>query len=118
MCQSRFLHVLRVRAPRSQFPAINGGIRIADKVFVAKKFYAPGLMLRDAVQTATMNWQMATMPLAGIRVPPRIRTIPAMRRRLPVTMVSDPPEFVRIRQAVQNIDSNFPEPRPLQSPRV
>jgi hypothetical protein len=86
-------------------------------IFVAKKFHAPG-MVRTAADSAALNLRMATMQLSGLRVPPRIRTVPTLRRRLPVTAISEPPQPVIIRHVRQNLGSSVSETRPIQSPRV
>jgi hypothetical protein len=91
------------------------GTRVATFLFVARKYYNAGMM-RPVVEAAAMNLQTAS-PLAGIRVPPRVRKIPALRRRLPIVMA---PEFVQsviIRHAGQNLGSVVGEPQPLQ-PRL
>jgi hypothetical protein len=93
------------------------GTRIADKSFVARKFQASGTV-RGAADFAAMNLRMATMQLAGMRVPPRVRTVPSLRRRLTVTEVSDPPQPIIIRHVVQNVGRQVNETRPIQSPRV
>lgn len=76
------------------------------------------MMLRTMADTAAMNLRMATMQLAGMRIPPRVRTIPSLRRRLPVTMISDPPETIVIRHAVQNMDSPVSKAQSAHSQRV
>ena len=65
-----------------------------------------------------MNLRMATMQLAGIRVPPRVRTIPPVRRRLPVEIVSGPPQAVNIRHTVPNLDTAPAQNRSRQNQRV
>ena len=75
-------------------------------------------MHHTAFDGAEMNLRMATMQLAGMRLPPRVKTIPSVRRRLPVTDVSDPPQAVKIRQAVPNVDRAIIGNRPPQSQRV
>ena len=98
-------------------PAKIYGTRVALVYFVAKKFHAPGLV-RNAADSAAMNLRMATLQLSGLRVPPRIRTVPNLRRRLPVTAISEPPQPVIIRHVGQNLGSPVSETRPPQSPRV
>jgi hypothetical protein len=73
---------------------------------------------RDAANGAAMNLRMATMHMAGINVPPRVRAVPNVRRRLPVTIISEPPKEVIIRQAAPKIDTNVNETRQNQSPRA
>lgn len=60
---------------------------------------------RSAVDTAALNLRTATSQMAGMRVPPRVRTIPNPRRRLPISVISEPPRPVAIRQNVHNMDS-------------
>jgi hypothetical protein len=89
------------------------GIRVATFSFVARKYYNAGMM-RPVVEAAAMNLQTAS-PLAGIRVPPRVRKIPALRRRLPIVMA---PEFVQsviIRHAVPNVGGVVGGTQPVQS---
>ena len=88
-----------------------------DKLFVAKKFHASGTV-RSAVDIAAINLRMATLQLSGMRVPPRVRKVPALRRRLYVTMITDPPVTVIIRQAGQKMDSAVTGTRQTQSPRA
>jgi hypothetical protein len=85
--------------------------------FVAKKFHASG-MVRNAVDSAALNLRMATMQLAGLRIPPRVRTVPTLRRRLPVTFVPESAQPVIMRHASQNLGSPVTETQPTQSPRV
>lgn len=94
------------------------GIRIADKSFVARKFHAPGMVMRNAAEAATMNLRAATLQMAGMRTPSRVRTIPSLRRRLHVTVVSEPALSVNIRHVVQNVDSGVNETRRVERQRV
>lgn len=94
------------------------GIRIAHQPFVARKFQALGLTVRSAADSAAMNLRMATMQMAGMRLPPRVRTLPTLRRRLTVAVVPDPPRTVIIRHAGQNLGSSINETRPIQNQRV
>ena len=86
-------------------------------IFVARKFHASG-MVRTAVDSAALNLRMATMQLAGLRIPPRVRTVPTLRRRLPVTFVPESAQPVIMRHASQNLGSPVTETQPAQSPRV
>jgi len=61
---------------------------------------------------------MATITLAGLRIPPRIRKIPTLRRRLPVTIFPQNPQPVIIRHILQNLGSAAGEMRPAQSPQA
>jgi hypothetical protein len=94
------------------------GIRIADKPFVARKFHTAGTMLRSAPDSAAMNLRMATMQITGMRVPPRVRTIPHVRRRIPITMVNEPAEVVVVRQAVHNLGNTIHKARLIQDQRA
>ena len=67
---------------------------------------------------AAINLRMATIHLAGLRVPPRVRKIPTVRRRLPVTMFPQEVQPVIIRHALQNLGSAVSETQPAQSPRA
>jgi hypothetical protein len=75
------------------------------------------MMTRSPVDNAAMNLRLATMQMTGMRVPPRVRTIPHIRRRLSVTIISSPAETVIIRQAAPNLDTSF-QSRPVQDQRV
>jgi len=88
-----------------------------DTFFVARKFHASGLV-RNAADNAAMNLRMATMQLAGLRIPPRVRTVPRVRQRLPVAFVSASAQPVKIRHTSQNVGSPISETRPTQNPRV
>jgi len=68
---------------------------------------------------AAINLRMATIQLAGLRVPPRARKVPTVRRRLPVTMFTHDAEPVIIRHALQNLGSvAVSETQPIQTPRA
>lgn len=75
-------------------------------------------MVRNAADNAAMNLRMVTMQLAGLRIPPRVRTVPRLRQRLPVTFVSKSAQPVKIRHSSQNVGSPITETRPTQNPRV
>ena len=75
-------------------------------------------MIRPAVDSAAANLRIATMPLAGLRIPPRVRTVPALRRRLRVAIISEPPQPVVIRHVRPNLGTPVSETQPAQSPRV
>jgi len=93
------------------------GIRIAHPWTVAKKFQAPE-NVRTAVNTAALNLRIATMQLAGLRIPSRVRTVPPLRRRLSVITISDPAQAVIIRHVRQNLGTPVAEPQLVQSQRV
>ena len=61
------------------------------------------MMVRTVSDNAAANLRMATMQLAGLRVPPRVRTVPPLRRKLPVTAVNEPVQPVIIRHVRQNL---------------
>ena len=68
---------------------------------------------------AAINLRMAKIQLAGLRVPPRARKVPVVRRRLPVTMFPDAVQPVIIRHTLQNLGSPaVSEIQPSQSPRA
>ena len=75
-------------------------------------------MVRSSADTAALNLRIATMQLSGLRVPPRVRTVPALRRRLRVEVISEPPQPVIIRHVRQNLGTGISETQPSQSPRV
>ncbi len=74
--------------------------------------------MRSATDSAAMNLRMATMQLVGMRIPPRVRTIPPLRRRLAIAMVTDSPQEVIIRQAVHNVDTSLNGTQPTQNQRA
>ena len=75
-------------------------------------------MVRNAFNSAESNLRMATMQLAGLRLPPRIRTVPTLRRRLPVEFVAETAQPVIMRHIGQNLGSPVTETQPTQSPRA
>ena len=85
--------------------------------FVARKYHASGLV-RTASDSAAMNLRMATMQLAGLRIPPRVRTVPMLRRRLAVVFVTESTQPVIMRHIAPNLGSPVTEMQPTQSPRV
>jgi hypothetical protein len=84
---------------------------------VARK-YDNSMRVQAAAEVAAMNSRMGTFPLAGLRLPPRVRKIPAVRRRLPITMVPEYAESVIIRHAGQNLGNAAGEIQPVQIQRV
>lgn len=84
---------------------------------MAKKINALGIVC-NAANNAAMQLRLAPLPLAGLRVGPRIRTVPMLRRRLPVAFVPESTQPVKIRHPRQNLGSPVNETRPSQSPRV
>jgi transposase InsO family protein len=84
---------------------------------VAKKYYNPGLA-RAAAEIAAINLRMAANPLAGVRIPPRVRKVPTVRRRLPITILTDSAQAVNIRHAAHNLGGAASEIQPAQSRRV
>lgn len=85
---------------------------------MAKKFHVLGMVMRSSAEVADANLRSATVQMAGMRVPPRVRTIPSLRRRLPVTVISEPPQTVIIRQIVPNLDSRVNQTRQIQNQLV
>lgn len=75
-------------------------------------------MVRNAVDSAAMNLRMATMQLTGLRLPPRVRTVPMLRRRLAVVFAAESAQPVIMRQSGQNLGTPVSETQPTQSPRV
>jgi len=76
------------------------------------------MMVRNAIAAPAMDYRMATMQMPGLRIPPRVRTIPSVRRRLPVAVICDPPLPMNIRHVVQNMDSQGDASRPTQNQRI
>lgn len=93
------------------------GIRIASNSYVARKFHASGISTRSIAENAVTNLRMATMQLVGLRMASRVRTIPNVRRRIPVTIVNEPAEAVTLRHAVHNVDTPLEKPRTVQAQR-
>src|SRR6185437_9621510 len=85
-----------------------------DKTFVARKFQVQE-SFSAAAKTAAINLRMATIQLSGQRVPPRVRKVPALRRRLPITMLPEHSQPVIIRHTSQNLGSLVNEARPVQT---
>jgi len=85
-----------------------------DKRFVARKFQVQE-SFSAAAKTAAMNLRMATIQLSGLRVPPRVRKVPTLRRRLPITMLPEYSQPVIIRHTGQNLGSLVSEARPVQT---
>ena len=81
---------------------------------VARKIQTAGTMVRSARDSAAMKIQMPPLQFTGMRVPPRIRKIPILRRRLPVTMITDPPQTFNIRHSVKQFDTPVAESRLVQ----
>jgi hypothetical protein len=88
-----------------------------DTFAVARKFHTSGIA-RSAADIAVTNLRMATMQMAGMRIPPRVRTVPTLRRRLSVAFVAASAEAVIMRHVTQNLGSPATETQPTQSPRV
>lgn len=76
------------------------------------------MVMRNAAEAATMNLRAATLQMAGMRTPSRVRTIPSLRRRLHVTVVSEAAQPINIRHVVHNIDSGVNETRRVDRQRV
>jgi hypothetical protein len=79
------------------------GTRVATIPVVARKYYNAGMM-RPVADAAAMNLRTATQ-LMGMRVPPRVKKVPALRRRLPILMMPAIIEPVIIRHGGQNLGS-------------
>jgi hypothetical protein len=88
-----------------------------DTFSVARK-YDISMRVQAAAEVAGINLRMGTIPLAGLRLPPRVRKIPTVRRRLPVTIIADTAQSVIIRHTNQNLGSPVTEPHPIQIQRV
>ncbi len=75
-------------------------------------------MAFNAADNAAMQLRLVTMQLPGLRIAPRARTVPMLRRRLPVAFVPGSNRPVKIRHTSQNLGSPVTETQPTQSPRV
>jgi hypothetical protein len=84
---------------------------------VAKKFHASGLSARSPAENAAMHLRMATMQLMGMRANPRVRSIPIVRRRIPVEIIREAPEVINIRHSVQTLDTTISEAQPIREQR-
>lgn len=67
---------------------------------------------------AAINVQMAKVRLPGVRMVPHVKKVPALRRRIPVTMIGTAGGPVKIRHAIQNLGSAVSEIQPVQIRRV
>jgi hypothetical protein len=76
------------------------------------------MMVRSAADNAAMNLRMATLQMTGIRMPPRVRTIPPMRRRLNVEFVSETPQVVKLKLSVPKMDTHVTKSVPIQTQRA
>jgi hypothetical protein len=84
---------------------------------VARKFQVVG-NAKAASEAAIMNLRKAATSLAGTQGRPRVRKIPTLRRRVPVTVIAESGQPVIIRHIGQNLGSVISEIRPTQSQRV
>jgi hypothetical protein len=81
---------------------------------VARKFQT-----QESLGTAaTAGTPTMPIPLAGLRPATRARKIPALRRRVPLVIISEHIEPVKIRHARQNVGSAVSGIQPAQSQRV
>ena len=85
-----------------------------DTSCVARKNYHHQ-PVRNAAETAATNLRLATFQLSGLHLPPQVRKIPVLRRRLPITMIPQAVQPVMIRHTSQNLGSLLNEIRPVQS---
>jgi len=76
------------------------------------------MMTRNTTDSAVVNLRLATAQLRGTRIPPRVRAIPSLRRRVPITVVTGAPEVVNVRHAVQNMDTPVNKTLPLSNQRA
>jgi hypothetical protein len=72
----------------------------------------------SANETAILNLRKALIQLAGLRVAPRVRKIPPLRRRLSVLLIPASPQAVNIRHTSQNLGTVVSESQPVQSQRA
>lgn len=84
-----------------------------DTVPVARKYYN-SLTVLEAMEIAALNLRTGMIPLAGLRPPPRIRKLPTVRRRLPVTIIPNTAKSVIIRHVSQNLGNVISEAQPVQ----
>lgn len=83
---------------------------------MAKKFQLQGIT--GAVPAfSPEGTQVLAIPLLGLR-PPRARRIPAVRRRVPVTIFPEFAQPVIIRHAAPKMGSAVSETQPAQNQRV
>ena len=99
---------------------ISGGVgdffwhMICDSSGVARKFYSP-TPVRSSAENAAMNLRLAAFHLAKMRVPPPLKTIQPLRRRLSFTLIPHLAQVVKIRHSIQNVGSQVSETRPIQT---
>jgi hypothetical protein len=88
-----------------------------DDSLVARKFQVnEGIGLATTGLAAGL--QMMPVPLTGLRPAPRVRKVPALRRRVPITMLPGPIQPVIIRHAAQDLGKAVSEIQPAQNQRV
>jgi hypothetical protein len=75
-----------------------------DTSCVARKNYHHQ-PVRNAAEVAATNLRLATIQLSGLHIPPQVRKIPLLRRRLLVTMIPQTAQPVMIRHTSQNLGS-------------
>jgi hypothetical protein len=75
-------------------------------------------MVVNASDNAAKSLCLAPMQLRGVRLPPRVRTVPMLRRHLPVVFVSESVQPVTMRHLGQNLGSPVTETQSSQNPRV
>jgi hypothetical protein len=86
---------------------------------VARKFQVHGGVKTAATAVvAAAGGRLVPFPLAGAKVLPRVKKIPAVRRRLPVLMMPPSTQQVKIRHVLQNLGSAVSEIQPAQTQRV
>ena len=99
------------------FDSVFYGTRIANLFGVARKFHSLGI-IRPTADGAALDLRVATPPLPGLRLPPRVRKVPVLRRRVAVTAIAQPPQPVIIRHVRPNLGSAVSETQLIQSQRV
>lgn len=85
--------------------------------YVARKIQSQSSVC-SAAEVAVFNLRKAVIQLADLRLAPRVRKIPHVRRRLPVLMLPSSSQSVIIRHADPNLGSAVNESPPVQSQRA
>jgi hypothetical protein len=84
---------------------------------VARKYQSPGSE-RTAAETSALYFKTAAPHLTGLRLPPRIRKVPTLRRPVPIKMVPAESRAVNIRHIAQNLGAAVTKTQPVRNQRV
>lgn len=88
-----------------------------DDFLVARKFQV-NEGFGSVLNASATGLQMMPLPLSGLRPASRVRKVPALRRRVPVTIIPGPVQAVIIRHMAQNLGSAAGKIQPAQNQHV